>query len=340
MPIQGFRRFRKHQWGVQSSFSSNAAASIALPLRGAITVDPQLQFPDVDTGTLDPTLAPYAGAAAYGASLDGKLDYDSAPYYWAALIKSSGAPTGGGTAKTHTFAAASLTADTFVYVTDQWGDDVTSDWLHGGSGIADGITTGFGDDLSAWDVTLPMIYARANVGGPTGGLTVSSTEHWVYGADTETYVDTVAASIGTTKWTDAIHGAQLTVAANNDLKRYANGSNTRFALAGFGRGAREITLTLDVAKTTETIAERAAADSTSAPGPMRYIELRSTSPDIITGTTPYSQSIRIPARLMRAEDKEFGSNNTGYTFTYHGVYDSTLTYALRVVVVCTTTTTF
>jgi hypothetical protein len=83
-----------------------------------------------------------------------------------------------------------------------------------------------------------------------------------------------------------VHGAQVTVAANNDQKRYANGSNTRFALSGYGRGAREITVTLDVAKTTETIAERAAADSTSSPGPMRYLELRSTSPDIITGSPP------------------------------------------------------
>jgi hypothetical protein len=340
MPIQGFRRFRKHQWGIQSSISSNAAASIALPLTGNINDDPQLAFPDVDTGTLDPTLAPYAGAAAYNASLTGKLDFDSAPYYWAAVIKSSGAPSGGGTAKTHTFQAASLTADTFVYVTDQWGDDVTSDWLHAGSGIGDGITTGFGEDLAAWDVTLPMIYARTSVGGPTGGLTVASTEHWVYGADTETFVDSVAASIGTTKWSDAVHGAQVVIANNNDIKRYANGSNTRFNVAGYGRGAREITVTLDVAKTTETIAERAAAVSTTSPGPMRYLELRTTSPDIITGVTPYSQTIRVPARLMKADDVEFGSNNTGYRFTYRGVYDSTLTYALRVVVVCTTTTTF
>jgi hypothetical protein len=79
-------------------------------------------------------------------------------------------------------------------------------------------------------------------------------------------------------------------------KRFANGSNTRFQLSGYGRGGRQIDVTLRVAKTTETIAERAAIDSTSAPGPLRYIELRSTAPDIITGTTPYSQSIRVPVR--------------------------------------------
>ena len=79
MAIQGLRRFRKHQWGIQSSFSSNTAATVALPLRGAITVDPQLQFPDVDTGSLDPTLAPFAGAAAYAASLGGEVGSGRAP---------------------------------------------------------------------------------------------------------------------------------------------------------------------------------------------------------------------------------------------------------------------
>jgi hypothetical protein len=341
MPIQGFRRFRKHQVGVQSSFSSNTSATRVLPYRGAIDVDPALVIPDVDTGSLDPMLAPYAGAAVYGGTWgDGKLAYDDAPWLWALLLKSSGAPTGGGTAKTHTFQAASLTADPFAYVTDQWGDDVTTDWLIGGSGIINELTTGFGDDLGAWDVSAALIYARANIGGPTGGLTVTASPVWVYGADTEVFVDTVAASIGTTKWTDAVHGAELKVGGNNDLKRFANGSNTRFQLSGYGRGGRQIDVTIRTAKTTETIAERAAADSTSAPGPLRYLELRSTAPDIITGTTPYSQSIRMPARLMKATDVEFGDNNTGYEFTYRGVYDATLTYAIRVVVVCTTTTTF
>jgi hypothetical protein len=108
MPIQGFRRFRKHQVGVQSSFSSNTSATRVLPYRGAIDVDPALVIPDVDTGSLDPMLAPYAGAAVYGGTWgDGKLAYDDAPWLWALLLKSSGAPTGGGTAKTHTFQAAS-----------------------------------------------------------------------------------------------------------------------------------------------------------------------------------------------------------------------------------------
>jgi hypothetical protein len=71
-----------------------------------------------------------------------------------------------------------------------------------------------------------------------------------------------------------------------------------------------------------------------------YIELRSTSQTIITGSTPYSQSIRMPMRLITATDTEFGENNTGYELTYRARYNSTLLYAIRVVTVSTNGTTY
>jgi len=91
-------------------------------------------------------------------------------------------------------------------------------------------------------------------------------------------------------------------------------------------------VTIVVAKTAATIAERATLQVT--PVPSRYIEIKTTSPEIITGSTPYSQSIRIPTRLRTAVDGELGGNST-ITFTYRGFYDSTLTYAIRAVVVNT-----
>lgn len=333
MPIQGLQRFRKHQVGVQTAFSSNSVATRILPYRGAIDVDPALENPDVDMGSLDPVLAPFAGAAAYTGAWEGPLAYDDAPILWAALLKGGITPTGGGSAKTYTIQAASLSADSFVYLTDQWGDDVTSDFIHGGSAVIDSLSLSY-DEQAAWEVNADLIYARTLVNGPTGGLTADESPVWVYGADTEVFVDSVAGSIGTTKWTDAVHGATIEINANNDIKRFSNGSNTRFQAAGYGRGEREGTVTLRVAKTTETIAERAAANSTSSPGPLRFLELRTTSPTIITGSTPYSQSVRVPARLIRATDAEFGNNNTGYEFTYSVRYNSTLGYAYRVVIVC------
>ncbi len=333
MPIQGFRRFRKHQWGKQTSFSSNVAATRVIPWRGPIVVNPAREDPDVDTGSLDPILQPLNGPQENTSSLEiTAFAFDDAPYAWSAILKGGVTPTGA-TAKTWTYQAASLTADDFEYFTDQWGDDVTSDWIHGGSGVGDTLELGFDEGLGVFTGSIDMVYARAQLGaGPTGGLVIDSTPQWVYGADTEIFLDSVYTSIGTTKLTDTIHGATLNINNNLDRKRFANGSNTRFQLAGYGRGPREIELQLVVAKTTSTIAERATLDDT--PVPNRFIELRTTSPEIITGSTPYSQSGRVPMRLFSAEDGEI-DNNDVITFTYRGYYDSDLAYAILVVVVNT-----
>lgn len=332
MPIQGFTRFREHQVGSQSSIGSNVAATRVLPYRGPITVDPQREVPDVDTGSLDPILAPFSGAKNIEASWEGKLAFNDAPYLWAGLIKAGVSPTGA-TAFSWVFTAASLTADTVQLYSDQWGDDVTTDWINAGGGTIDSLEVGFDEDLGAFDINASLVYANASLGaGPTGGLTVDASPTWVYGADTEVYVDTVAASIGTTKWTDTVHSANVSISNNLDRKRYANGSNTRFNLAGYGRGAREISIEIVVAKTAAALAERATLDDD--PVPNRYIEIKTTSPVIITGSTPYSQSIRVPARLMSATDEEIDGNAV-IRLTYSGFYDSTLTYALRVAVVNT-----
>jgi hypothetical protein len=333
MPIAGFTRFRRHQFGLQASFSSNTTATRRLPWRGPIVVDPLRTDPDVDVGSLDPVLAPHAGAATYEAALDiTAFAYDDAPYAWAATIKGGVTPTGA-TAKTWTFQAASLTADDFPYFTDEWGDDVTTDYIVAGSGVGDSFEIGFGDDLGVFTGSLDMVYARASLGsGPTGGLVIDDTPQWIYGADTEVFLDSLYSSIGTTKLTDAVHGATVRISNNLDRKRFANGSNTRFQLAGYGRGAREIEVELVLAKTTATIAEAQTLDDN--PVPERFIELRTTSPEIITGSTPYSHSIRVPARLISRSDGEIGGNST-ITLTYRGFYDSDLGYALRVVVVNT-----
>lgn len=333
MPIQGFRRYRKHQWGLQASFSSNTSATRVLPWRGPININPNREQPDVDTGSIDDILPPLSGAKENTASLDiTAFAYDDAPYAWAATVKGGVTPTGG-TAKTWVFQAASLTADDFAYFTDQWGDDVTTDWIHGGSAVANSLSLGFDEGLGVFTGSIDMLYARAQMGaGPTGGLVVDDTPQWVYGTDTEVYLDSAFGSIGTTKLTDTIHGVTLSINNNLDQKRFANGSNTRFELAGYGRGPREIELQLVVAKTTTTIAERATLDDD--PVPERFIELRTTSPIIITGSTPYSHSVRLPARLVTVEDGEIDGNSI-LTFTYRGYYDSDLGYALRVVIVNT-----
>ena len=331
-PIQGFTRFRRHQVGLQSAFASNTAATRRLPYRGALVVDPARTDPDVDVGSLDPVLAPFEGAKAVTGTWEGFGAFDDLPYLYSGALKGGVTPTGA-TAKAWSYQVASLTADDFDYLTDEWADDVLTDVIVGGSGVIDTLELSFGDDLSAFSVNAGLVYARAQIGtGPTGGLNVDDTPQWLYGADTEVYVDSVYSSMGSTKWTDAIHGATFRVNNNLDQKRYANGSNTRFELAGYGRGPREIEVELVCAKTTETVAERATLDD--SPVPERYIELRTTSPEIITGVTPFSNSIKVSAYLVSASDGEIGGNTT-ITLTYRGRYDSDLGYVLKADVVNT-----
>ena len=331
MSVQGLQRHRKLQVGLQTSFASNTAANRVLPLRASPQINPNLEDPDVDVGSLDPILAPFAGAAEYTDTWTGKLAYDDAPWLWAAVLQ---APvlTGGATGRIHTITASSLTQAAFPYLSTQWGDDVTTDWINFGGVIGDSFTTGFDESLGAWDVDYGTIAARASFGGPTGGLSVDENPVWVYGADTEIYLDTTAGAIGGTKLTDTVHTFQVAVTANNDPKRFANGSNTRFQLANFGRGQREIEFTLGVAKSAAAITERQRIDD--APPALRFLEVKTTSPEVVTGgSTPYSQVIRSPVRLINAVDAEFGNNNTGYEFTYRARFNSTLGYAIFVRIV-------
>jgi hypothetical protein len=341
--VSGLQRLRKLQIGWQSSFASNTSATKVLPYRGTLAIEPNLEFPDVDTGSLDPNLRPFNGAVDYPGDFEGKLAYNDEPDLWAGLLKGGVTPSVvATTGRQHIFQAASLTQDTFAYGTWQWGDDVVTDWIHHGGVIIDELTLGFDEDLGAWDVSLTTLGSRANFGGPTGGLSVDLNPTWVYGDGSEVFLDTTPGSIGTTRLDAAVHTAEIHVTANNDPKRFAQGvaagSNTSFTIANFGRGAREIEIILGVAKTTATTAERQRIDD--GPPAIRYLEVRSTSQAFVGGTTPYSARRQFPVQLMNAEDTEFGENNTGYLFTYRAVYDSTLGYAVKVTTVTQNTTTY
>jgi hypothetical protein len=332
MPIQGFIRFRKHQVGVTSSITSNVAATRILPYRGAVVVEPNRETPDVDTGSLDPILASYLGPLDVSSTWEGKTAFDDLPYIYALGVKGGVTPTGSATGRIWTYQAASLTPDAFDYVTDQWGDDVTADLLTGGAGVIDSFSFSFGEDLSAFDVSADLLYARVSMGsnGFTGGLSIDSSPKWVYGAHTVVYMDTAAGSIGTSPILDAIHGVEFSVNNNLDKKRFANGSNSGFNLAGYGRGPREVTFKITVAKTVATITEAQTLDDN--PVPKRYFDIKTTSTDLVTGgSTPYSNSIRFAAELIGRADNEI-NNNSVIELTYRGLYDATLGYALKFVV--------
>ena len=287
---QGFTRFRRIQVGHQSVIGTAVPATRVLPYRSAIVVNPNRTDPDVDVGSLDPIIAPYATALDVtmpGAA--GPQTFNDLPIRLDAGIMGGVTATGptGGTAYTWTYTAASLTADPFSYWSAQTGDD-TSDSAGAGVNGFGGVINQFGmtmpEDLGPWTVSDDWVFAGAVYGNRTGALTVESNPAFMFGADTAFYLNTTAGSIGATQIVDAVRGASLTIGDNLDLKRYANGSNTRFQLGGYGRGARTIELTLTVEKTTAMIAEAVTLDDT--PVPNRYIKIACNSTELAGTATP------------------------------------------------------
>ena len=333
---QGFTRFRKIQVGKQSVINTAVPATRVLPFRSAIVLNPNRTDPDVDVGSLDPVIAPYATAQDVTMSgAAGPLTFNDLAVRLSAGIKGGVSPTGSaGAGYTWTFQAASLTADSFDYYSVETGDD-TSD--SGGSGILGfgGVINTFAqtmpEDLGPWTVSDDWVFSGATYGNRTSSLNVDSNPAFAFGADTQFFLDTAAGSIGITPIADAVRGATLTINNNLDLKRYANGSNTRFQLGGYGRGPRTIELTLTVEKTAAMIAEALTLDDT--PVPNRYIKIGiQGTEDAGSGGTKYKADYFLPVRLVSVAEGEIGGN-TNYTFTYHGFYSSTLSYAFKAVVI-------
>jgi hypothetical protein len=325
MPIAGYTRFRKHQLGKQTVIGTPVAATRVFPFRGAIVHDPHWTEPDVDVGSIDPVMAPYKMASDTTSSQSGPLCYDDISRILSASVIGGTSPTGG-PAYTHTFTAASLTATNLDHYTDEWGDDDTTDWVQAYGGIISRLQWGFGEALGPWDVTMDWLYAGRNTVTPTAGLAVSSNPIWVYGRDTGIYINSTGGTIGTTRIADAIHSLQQTITLTVDNKRFANGSNDGFATVAWGIARREIVTDITFAKSSTVVAETA---KWLADDPVdRYLEVRSTSPTMVTGSTPYSNSIKLAGNWFTRTDGEQGNNST-VTLSLHSRYDAGLAYVFK-----------
>jgi hypothetical protein len=345
--LGGFVRLREHQWGYQGSnstlISTPVAATRSMPLTGTPNVNRNATFSDADQGSVDPIAAPYYGALDITESLSGVLDYDSLPWYISASLKSGTTPSGGGANKTWTQQADSLTRPRAGYITEEFGDDVTVDWYQFFGGVAESLEiSGEGND--ALTVDLGMRFAGFKSTGstsypvsgtvPTTALTVAADPPRVFLADGELFIDDAAGSIGTTKISDALTGFSFSVDNEIDQKFAANGSNTRFQPFDLPISSREVTLRLQFHKTAQTVGTGSESDDWMAATPTkRYIELRFTRPaPFITGSTPYSWSLRVPLYYTTREEVD-AAGNTQIALTGRVVYDETLTYAVRSVTV-------
>jgi len=332
MPIQGLTRLRFNQVGFQSVIGTAVTTTRRVPWRGIPVYNPNRTDPDVDVGSLDPVILPYPTAVDVDWNSTGPVTFDDLPIRLAGGLKGGVTPTGGGTAKTWVYQVASLTADAFAYLTLENGDDTeATDSIIGFGGVADVLEETLPEDGGPWTISDQWIFAGGTLGSnSTNGLLVDDTPVFAFGTDTATYMDTVPGSIGITPLVDAIHGMTLRVSNNLDRKRFQNGSNTRFQLAGYGRGARVIELVLTLAKTAATIAEANTLDD--SPVPNRYFSVATSSTELAQAANPYSYIRNGAFRLFERADGEIGGNAT-INLTYRAFYDATLGYAYKATVV-------
>ena len=321
--LPGNVRFRAFQLGLQTTFGTPVNATRRMPWRYNPTVDPKWTYPDVDTGTLDPAIAPYRTATDVTGQSTGPLDADSAIYLWGALLKGSVAPTGPtDSAYAWQYSPASTSADSFETFSGEWGDEVTGDQFGYGGGVLDQLQLEYPQDLG------PVMHTGdwrfATVAYPqtmTSGLVVPSDPPWLYAADTTLYVNDTAGSIGISPLANTLHGATVQVQNNLDVKRFANGSNSNFAVAGYGRGARMLQATFTLAKSTPALAE--VVKWLNANPQERYVALDTTTRKSIGVTSKYSHRVRFAGYWFTRSEQAVSSNSAIQLVMKH-VYDPNL----------------
>ena len=334
--IPGNVRLRAFQLGKETTFGTPVTATRRFGWSFAPTVDPHWTFPTSDTGTLDTALPPYRMASDVTGQATGPLAFNDAPYLWGALTKGGITPTGGGTAKTWTYTPASTSQDIFEIFTGEWGDEVVADQFQYSSGVLNQLTLAYPQDLGPIAVTADWRFASVVYPYTRAVLSVDPAPTWAYAADTSFYIDNTAGGIEGTVLTNSVHDATVVINNNIDVKRFMNGSNTRFQAAGYGRGARTFEVTYNFAKSTPGLTE--VANWLNANPQERFAGIKTVSvQDAQTGVTKYSQDIRFAGYWFTRAEGTYGTANTTAQLVCRGYLDQTLTYPFNVVVVNTLT---
>lgn len=349
MPIQGLMRHRAHQIGRQSAFGTVVAAKRRYPFSGVPGVNLNWTDPEVDTGSLDPVIAPTRRAPELGADLtDNQLVYNNIPLLMCAFFGGGDTPSGAGTAKTWVTQPASLTADDLDLFTYEFGDDVTEDWYQLGDGILQGFTLTGPDDLGPITSSMDWVFGSvASTGAtdmpetgtvPTPALAVDAHGIPVYMKDLSLYIDSAAGSLGGTLISDALHTFELRATQELDMKRFPPAPE--FELSGYGRGARRIELALQFAKTDDTVGVGSESDAWMSDVSVdRFVRLAwessefaqtAGSPDI-----PYSWVIDLPLRYYTREEGNIGGNTTITLTGAAWLEEATLDFAFKSTAVTT-----
>lgn len=341
MPIVGLTRNRNHQFGLQTVINTPVAATRRIAFRGVPDINPNwTEQDDVDTGSIDPALPPYRVGADITMPLSASMNYHHIPLLMAAAVRGGVSPTGGGAAKTWTHQSLSLTSTTLDFFTDEFSDDATpvpEDGMQLYGGVIERLTMGFDETLGPWQIASDWRFSGVNAHKTrTAGLTVGSNLPLVFGADTALYIDDTSGGIGGTLIADALHSAEVRIENTLDIKRYAQGSNTRFQISGYGLSARVIGATFRFAKTSAIVGalNSETVDWLSADPVNRYVKLLTQSTATADTGVPYSWDQRFSGTWRVRSDVEIGGNAI-VELQLVGRYDLALGYAYQSIAVNT-----
>lgn len=337
MPIQGFTRFRKWQFGKQAGLGPGDNPTRRIAWRGV--PDPNLNWTDqtdVDTGSIDPVLLPYRPASDITVGgLGGPLTYADIPILMAAGLRGGVTPTTSGSSRQWDHTGLSTTATTLDYMCADWSDDVTGDGFRFYDGVVESMEFAFDESLGPWTVSADWRFGTVLPGtAPVASLAVGSNFPLVFGADTKVYIDSTAANIGTTPILNALHSARIRIENTIDVKRFAQGSNTRFAVSGYGLSARNVTASFTFAKTDDIVAALTgeSAKLFGSTPTVRFVRIENIGTTEATGGVPYSWSQFLAGTWRTRTDEDLGGNSVvRLDMTAH--YDSVLNYAYRSLVV-------
>jgi len=334
MPIQGLVRLRKHQFARQQAFGSVVAATRAYPFKGVPGVELTWTDLDIDTGSLDPTAAPYRGAPALSASLEAPaLAYNDVPLLLSGFFGGAVEPTGAPAEdQTWVYEPASTTIDVIDPFTYEFGDDVLTDWYQLGDGILEGFdlagpeglgpitasqTWKFGSVASTGSTDSPV---TGNV--PTAGLSVDTNPTLVYLKDMGIYIADAVAELGNGQILDALHSFSLKFSGDIDEKRWGNGDQS-FDVDAYARASRVIELECTFSKTSDTVGTTSESDAWMSDKAVdRYVQLAFESTEMAHDSTPYSWIITFPMRYYTRTEGEVGGN-TAVVLTGRAWYDPT-----------------
>ncbi len=333
MPIQGFTRARKHQLSRQAVFGTVVPATRAYPKSGVPSVNLGWTDPDVDTGSIVPTVAPTRGASDLTfPATDPALAYNNAVALMCAMFGGAVSPSstaGTGRVWSHKPSAVSPLDEPDVF-TYEWGDDVLSDWFQFGDGILESLTLtgpeGLGPITTSESWRLASVASTGSTDSPVSGtvptpdLAVDVNPAYIYLKDMGLYIADNVAGLGAGLIDNALHNFVMTITKVVDQKRFANADQS-FDIDAYGVTGFNIDLALTLAKTDDTVGTGSEADAWFSDDAVdRYARLAFTGLTFVGGSTPYSWVMEMPLRYYTRDDGESGGNTT-VTLTGHAFYD-------------------